>query len=371
MNKKLIALAVAGACVAPEAMAQTANPVVLYGRVNATLESVEGTGSPAGTLPRRMRVSDQASRFGIRGTEDLGGGLSAFFQLEAAFKIDQNDTTFANRNSAVGLQGGWGSFLIGRWDTPLKVAANSIDPWGDVTWGGQAISTLGSGVGGNNAHFDIREQNVAQYWTPNWGGLAARLSYAANEGRNTTVNPRSEGASLTYTRGPLFLGYGYHELKDYAAYGTSPATTGPLASGTAIGNKQALNALMGTFTFGPVKVGGMYHKIKRTGFGATSYDDQKSWVANITWTMGNNELIWQHGDNKAGGVSGTAQPSCKNDSVGWRYNFSKRTTAYLQYAKIDNNDTGTCNSGTYPGPLTTRIAGQDIKAMQFGMAMNF
>src|SRR5258707_12374134 len=63
MNKKLIALAVAGACVAPEAMAQTANPVVLYGRVNATLESVEGTGSPAGTLPPRMRVSDQASRF--------------------------------------------------------------------------------------------------------------------------------------------------------------------------------------------------------------------------------------------------------------------------------------------------------------------
>ena len=67
MNKKLIALAVAGACVAPAAMAQTANPVTLYGRVHVTFESVEGT---AGTFPgatgqgaqvRRNRVQDQAS----------------------------------------------------------------------------------------------------------------------------------------------------------------------------------------------------------------------------------------------------------------------------------------------------------------------
>src|SRR6266851_8179150 len=57
MNKKLIALAVAGACVAPAAMAQTANPVTLYGRVHVTFESVEATG--AGPLSRRNRVSDQ------------------------------------------------------------------------------------------------------------------------------------------------------------------------------------------------------------------------------------------------------------------------------------------------------------------------
>ena len=88
MNKKLIALAVAGACVAPAAMAQTANPVTLYGRVYVTFESVEAKGGPstAASVPRRQRVSDQSSLLGVRGTEDLGGGLKAFFQLETGFK---------------------------------------------------------------------------------------------------------------------------------------------------------------------------------------------------------------------------------------------------------------------------------------------
>ena len=118
MNKKLIALALAGACVAPAAMAQTANPVTLYGRVYVTFESVEAKGGPstATPVPRRQRVSDQSSLLGVRGTEDLGGGLKAFFQLETGFKPDENNTTFAARNSAVGLQGGWGSILLGRWD---------------------------------------------------------------------------------------------------------------------------------------------------------------------------------------------------------------------------------------------------------------
>ena len=67
MNKKLIALAVAGACVAPAAMAQTANPVTLYGRAYVTFESVEGKGGTA-AVPRRNRVADQASFIGVRGT---------------------------------------------------------------------------------------------------------------------------------------------------------------------------------------------------------------------------------------------------------------------------------------------------------------
>src|SRR5476651_660945 len=214
MNKKLIALAVAGACVVPAAMAQTANPVTLYGRVYVTFESVEAGGSAAGTLPRRERVSDEASLLGVRGTEDLGGGLKAFFQLETAFKPDQNDSAFAGRNSGVGLQGAWGSILLGRWDTPYKVTVDAVDPWGDLTIGGITAGLNGSGVRGQQGQWDRREQNNIQYWSNTWGGFALRLSYMANEGRTATLNPRSNGASLTWTGGPVYVGYAYHQLYD-------------------------------------------------------------------------------------------------------------------------------------------------------------
>src|SRR6185437_11202562 len=159
MYKKLIALAVAGACVAPAAMAQTANPVTLYGRVYATFESVEAKGG-ASPVVRRERVSDQSSLLGVRGKEDLGGGLKAFFQLETTFKPDQNDTTFADRNSGVGLQGGWGSILMGRWDTPYKTTTIGVDPYGDLTLGGITAANSGSGARGVQAQFDRRDQNV-------------------------------------------------------------------------------------------------------------------------------------------------------------------------------------------------------------------
>jgi len=133
MNKKLIAVAVAGACIAPAAMAQTANPVTLYGRAFVAFESVEATGGTGANLPRRSRVEDRNSFFGIKGTEDLGGGLKAVFQLESQFKLDQNDTTFANRNSGVGLQGNWGTVILGRWDSPMKTTQTAVDPSDDCT----------------------------------------------------------------------------------------------------------------------------------------------------------------------------------------------------------------------------------------------
>ena len=99
MNKKLIALAVAGAIFAPTAMAQTANPVTLYGTLNVDFEAVKATGA-AGTganADRRNRVSTNSANLGFRGTEDLGAGLKAFFQLESGVPFDTGGGTFASQ----------------------------------------------------------------------------------------------------------------------------------------------------------------------------------------------------------------------------------------------------------------------------------
>jgi predicted porin len=326
MNKKLIALAVAGACVAPTAMAQSANPVTLYGRIYVTVESVKTSGSTT-SLPQRMRVQDQASYLGVRGTEDLGGGLKAIYQLETAFAPDASSGTFANRNSGVGLQGGFGTIIAGRWDMPFKSTTIAIDPYGDLTIGG---ITAGANDRGN---FDTRQQNVIQYWSPNWGGLSMRLAYGANEAKTTTANPEAYGASLAYNKGPLYLFYAYEEHKD---------STGNMATVTA-GYKEDGNAIGGSYQFGSLKLGALYEEFKKT-----NTTKQKTWMANAVWTMGKHDLSIQYTDSQDGGANTLAtQPECNVVAAGWQYNFSKRTFGLLQYAKADNNVTGTCRTGGF------------------------
>ena len=395
MNKKLIALAVAGACAAPAAMAQTTNPVTLYGLVYVALETVEATGGAA-PLIRRNRVADQSSLLGVRGTEDLGGGLKAFFQLETGFKPDENNTTFAARNSAVGLQGGFGSVLLGRWDTPFKTTTTTIDPFGDRTIGGIQAGAQGSGQisnpSGNSATspnggydgFDRRDQNVIQYWSPNWGGLAVRLSYAANELKNsaTGINPSAEGASVTWTGGPVYVGVAYDELKDFRP---TFVYTAPVAMATgAVVAKQKGSAVFGTFTFGPVKLGALYEEFKRgspsiinaTAGTVTGFSKQKSWLGNVAWTFGNNMLMYQYSNSKDGGptfvtsatVLARGEPDCKVHSVGYRYNFSRRTFFIGQYIRVDNNDQSVCNFGSNRLAITP---GQDPHGVALGVSHSF
>ncbi len=339
MNKKLIALAVAGACVASDAMAQTANPVTLYGRVYLTLESVEAKGGPAPVV-RRSRVEDQSSLLGVRGTEDLGGGLKAFFQLETAFRADQAGTAFATRNSGIGLQGGWGSFLMGRWDMPYKITTYSVDAFGDLTIAG--ITSAGH----DRSNFDRREPNVLQYWSPSFGGFAFRLAATANEGKTATSNPRTTGANVTFTRGPAYAFLAYEEHKDVSA---------------TISKEEGVSG-GGYMNFGPVKLGAVYEEIKRSA--TPSVSKRKSWLGSVVWTMGNNQFIYQHQQMKDGGATGTSEPDCDTNTLAYKYNFSRRTFFLAQYMKIDNNDSSTCNFGA--GALTI-TSGQDPQGVSLGI----
>jgi predicted porin len=337
MNKKLIALAVAGATVAPMAMAQTANPVTLYGRVYLTFESVEAKGSAP--VSRRTRLQDQASLLGVRGTEDLGGGLKAFFQLETAFAPDQAPGTnggFAGRNSGVGLQGGWGSFLMGRWDMPFKTTTIAIDPYGDLTIGGITVAN------NDQSNFDRRDPNVLQYWSPNFGGFAFRVAAQTSEAKTADRNPRNQGASLTFTRGPVYLVAAYEQHKDTPAAGAEE-------EGVALG---------GSFRAGPLKFGLLAERFEKTG-----RKDRKSWLANVVWTVGNHQFIYQYQQSKDGGLDGAAtQPDCKVHQPGWQYNFSRRTFFLAQYASVDNNEAATCGTN-----IIAHTAGADPRGFSLGL----
>ncbi|HEV2976971.1 MAG TPA: porin [Casimicrobiaceae bacterium] len=202
MNKKLVALAVAGAFALPlAAQAQTAN-VTLYGRANLDLEFVRGAqpesvanGIAAGFNPTVVRVASNTSRFGLRGQESLGGGLLAIFQLESNVSWDTGNSSssgLASRESFVGLQGSWGKVTMGKFLMPqddvhavfgnVPTLLTSILSTADV-W---AQGNLSKGQGG----WDARTGNNVRYDSPNWNGFTMAVQYStqsATGGFNDTT----------------------------------------------------------------------------------------------------------------------------------------------------------------------------------------
>ena len=326
-------------------MAQTANPVTLYGLVFGTVESVEAKGGSA-PVSRRTRVEDQSSRLGVRGTEELGGGLKAFFQLETGFRIDSNNTTFATRNSGVGLMGGWGSFLMGRWDSPYKVAGYPADPWNLLTLAGYWNTVQDGG------NFGRRPQNVVQYWTPTIGGFSARVAVTANEGKTATANPRDTSAMIGWARGPFIINMAWEEHKDQLGSTATP------------GSKEEGLMVAGSLTFGNLKIGYVAEEIKKTG-----RTKQKNYYVSAKQSFGSHAVVGTFGKSKDGDPLGQAQAKVDTFSIAYEYRFSRRTSAHLMYAKVENNGVGVRNFPLLPLPGLT--AGSDPQGMSLGILHTF
>jgi predicted porin len=218
MNKKLVALAVAGAFALPlAAQAQTAN-VTLYGRANLDLEFVRGAqpasvinGIPAGDNPTVVRVSSNTSRFGLRGQESLGGGLLAVFQLESNVSWDTGNSSgsgLASRESFVGLQGSWGKVTMGKFLMPqddvhavfgnVPTLLTSILSTADV-W---AQGNLSKAAGG----WDARTGNNVRYDSPNWNGFTMAVQYSTqsatggfNDSSATVTNQPPNGLTPAWS----------------------------------------------------------------------------------------------------------------------------------------------------------------------------
>ena len=254
---------------------------------------------------------------------------------------DVGGGTLGSRNSGVGLTGNWGSFLIGRWDTPFKVVhAAIVDPFGDTAAPDITAVTL------NQGNFSRRENNVIQYWSPDLGGFAFRAHYSANEAKTATTNPSLTGASLTYAAGALYVAYAYEKHKDQ-----NGATT-------VAGVDETGNAVSAYYKFGGLKLSGQAGRYQRTGTEA-----QKSYMAGLDWALGKHVLLASYQNSKNGGVTTSAQPKCNMVGVGYRYDFSKRTSFVTDYTKVNNDVGNLCNFGTSPLTIT---AGQDPRGFAIG-----
>ena len=174
--------------------------MTVYGIVDAGI--VQERGGAAGSVTRVSSGVGSASRLGFRGTEDLGGGLSANFVLELGARIDTGEIdsagTIFNRQAYVGLKSNTlGSLNLGRQYTPYYNALSGVaDPFG-AGYAGSA-KNLFPAVGANT-----RTSNAIVYNSPKAGGFSGELSYALGEQVGSNEAGRQIGLGLAYSEGKL------------------------------------------------------------------------------------------------------------------------------------------------------------------------
>lgn len=212
MNKKLLIAAVGMALVAGPMMTAQAAPTV-YGRLNVGIASIDnGNDTDSSTLG----VSDDASRLGVKGDEDLGGGLKAIYTFEMT--IDGDNGAFgttstgaqAGRDVFVGLQGSsWGSVRLGNFNSVYKNLSTGLEVFGDTIGDFSSFGMSG----------ETREPNQISYSSPNFSGFVVGLSSSRGEtGTSTESNPML--IAVSYDAGPLYVGFGINDVDNQSTTST-------------------------------------------------------------------------------------------------------------------------------------------------------
>ena len=286
------------------------------------------------------------SRWGIKGSEDIGGGLTASFQLESAITASTGASTGFTRTSAVGVAGGFGSVSAGVLYTPSFSVIGGSDI--DGTSGYSTSNLFPSGV---------RSSGGFLYTAPKMGDLTAKIMYSNNaSGLNDTTKASLQDISLSYAAGPLSVAVGMSTVKATVAAVTAVAATGTsdtIVGVTAANTTTKGNVLGVSYDLGVAKVMLNTASAKRTNnlTAATTFKMTESNFG-VSVPMGAISLVAGYGKNKV--TLGTAAGVSTNDNmIGANYRLSKRTDMYVRMSK-----TGTINaSGVDAGKVNTTAVG--------------
>lgn len=358
MKLKLLALAVGG-LMAGAVSAQSAN-VTLYGVLDLSLanERSNGTGGKSATYVDSGGLS--GSRWGLRGSESLGGGLNAVFVAESGFNADSGSMgqggLLFGRQVFVGLNGGFGSFTMGRQYSPLFSVLCEVDIDGCSSY--SVVGNHYLGIPGA-----LRVNNTVVYATPNMGGFTAAAMWGAGESTAGTNAGRTLSANLQYKGGPLYAGLGYSDVKN--------------ATGTASTRAWTVG---GAFDAGVAKIAANYLESKSTATGGAKF---KGYQVGAAIPFGATTALLNVGQGKAN-LPGT--PKNTLFMLGADHSLSKRTTAYARLGVSNNNaasaldmfhggtNLGIINTGTLGGSgsnVSPAAAGSDERIIAIGVRHRF
>lgn len=329
MKKSLLVFAALGG-LAGTAAAQTS--LTVYGIADAGV--VYERGGAGGNVTKLSSGVQSGSRLGFRALEDLGGGLTAKFVLEAGFNIDDGtsgqDGRLWGRQAFVGLGSNWGDLTLGRQYSPHFLALEQIDPFG----------TGFAGASTNLMPSVDRMNNTVKYATPEWSGFTGELAYGFGEVPGDNTANRNIGASIGYANGPLLVTLAHHEAEN------------------ATGTDDARNTLVGgrwDFGVAAASLGVGFNK----GLGII---DSRDYLVGVAVPMGSSTVLASYirKDDRSG-----INADANQWALGYTYALSKRTNFYTSFARIDNDPGAAFTVGN------ATSAGTGDKAFNFGIRHRF
>ncbi len=268
--------------------AQAAEPITVYGKVNASVQSNDEAGES------ETVVQSNASRLGVKGAFELSSSLEAFYTVEYEVNIgDDAKENFLARNQFVGLQGNFGAVSVGRNDTMLKISQGKVDQFNDLS------GDLKSLFKGEN-----RIEQTVTYVTPDFNGFKVGATYAA-EGAKSQAG--EDGFSLAAM-------YGDASLKKTSFYAA-------LAYDSEVKGYDILRATVSAKLAGLV-LGGMYQQEEKSVDG----DSKTGYLLSAAYAISDVTLKGQYQDMEDKGDSW---------SIGADYKLGKPTKLFAFYTSRD------------------------------------
>lgn len=266
--------------------------VNVYGKANVSVQHADELDGES-----KVELVSNASRIGLKGSEQVNDGLSVIYQFEYQTEVDDGNNssgTFSQRNIYVGLQGGAGTVMAGLFDTPLKVVQEKVDLFNDLE--------------GDLTHIfngEVRAKNIVQYSSPKlWGAMSSSIAYVTHE-----TNDIDDGvsASVSFSQDNLYLG---------------------VAMDSDIQPGADTLRLAARYVIGTVHLGALYEAFDN------GLVDEDGVLVSALW-----QLTSQWGLKAQYGESDIKAPDSQSMSLGADYRLTKNATVYSYYTQVENEAT--------------------------------
>ena len=323
MKKNILTLAVAAGLIASAGVA-SADPT-LYGRVHLALEtSSDGNTTGTSGVAEDTDMNSRKSVIGVKGTEDLGGGLKAFYKLE--WEVDPADSgtggkgkNLDGRDQFAGLKGGWGKVLFGTASTNYKQMGGKVDPfWHHAAEGRGYTNTMSFAHGSKGNTGQGRQENMLQYTTPKMAGIELVVNYtlSGKDGTATTTDTGDEVLGV----GGRWSNKAFLVFIDYID--PSQGGSGAIGSPAAGLQDESLIKIGGKWTAKQFWLSAQYEAAEdQTGgdymFVGGNFDINKNNAIMAT--------IGQHTDLSTG------------YAIGYTHSMSKQTKVYIDYSALSDD----------------------------------